>query len=176
MSKLGGIVGLVLMAGAASSPAVPQRPAGPPKPIIQRSGAIIYQAGGKDWVQHWYVVRNWAKFPADMFAAAPDLPPCGLNPNASRTWVDFFDSAGKRLYGFCALTKPADLQCLWFASELGTSPPDKVYVELTDRRTGKKYRSNLAATGLSRPAAAASAAANANAAKHGCPFAAQDKS
>jgi hypothetical protein len=92
------------------------------------------------------------------------------NSNASRSWVDFYDSTGKRLYGFCALKKPVDLRCLWFASEVGTTPPTRVYIELTDRQTGKKYRSNLARTGPSHPTAEASAAANAAAGKAGCPF------
>ena len=81
-----------------------------------------------------------------MFAAAPNLPPCGLNTNSSRTWVDFFDSTGKRLYGFCALSKPADLGKIWFSYEDGTIPPSYVYIELNDRQTNTKYKSNLADT------------------------------
>jgi hypothetical protein len=161
----------MLLIFSAPSSAVPSQTGVPPKPAINLAGAMIYQASGKDWVRHWYIVRNSAKFPADMFAIAPDLPPCGRNSNASRSWVDFYDSTGKRLYGFCALKKAADLRCLWFATELGTNPPGKVYIELTDRRIDKKYRSNLAKTGPSRPTAAASAAANAAAARAGCSFA-----
>ena len=175
MGKLGSIVGMVLIAVGVSSSAAPRRVAGPPKPIIQFAGASVYSAGGKDWVRHRYVVANWSKFAADLFAAAPDLPPCGLNANSSRTWIDFYEASGKRLYGFCALKKLADLKCLWFASEFGATPPARIYLELTDRRTGKKYRSNLARTGPPRPAAAATAAANAAAAKARCPFAMETK-
>jgi hypothetical protein len=160
----------LLLSCTASSSTVRTKIAGPPKPAIGLVGAAVYQATGKDWVRHHYSVRNWTSFPADMFAVASDLPPCGRNPNASRTWVDFYDSAGRRLYGFCALKKPADLQCLWFATELGTAPPAKIYIELTDRRTGKKYRSNLAVTGPARPTAARSAAGMTAAAKLDCPF------
>jgi hypothetical protein len=83
-----------------------------------------------------------------MFAAAPSLPPCGLNTNASRTWVDFFDVTGRRIYGFCALSKPDDLGKIWIAYEQGTIPPSYVYIELNDRQTNTKYKSNLADTTL----------------------------
>jgi hypothetical protein len=60
--------------------------------------------------------------------------------------VDFFDSRGKRLYGFCALGKAADLANIWFALEVGEVPPSYVYIELNDRQTSTKYKSNLADT------------------------------
>jgi hypothetical protein len=120
----------------------------PPKPILYMIGSEPYTAGGKNWIRVRYEVANKSEYPADMFAAAPALPPCGLNTNASRTWVDFFDQNGKRLYGFCALSKPADLGKIWFAYEEGTIPPSYVYIELNDRQTNTKYKSNLADTTL----------------------------
>jgi hypothetical protein len=120
----------------------------PPKPILYLTGTEAYTAGGKNWIRLRYDVLNKADYPADMFAAAPKLPPCGLNTNASRTWVDFFDAAGHRIYGFCALSKPADLGKIWFAYEEGTIPPSYVYIELNDRQTNTKYKSNLADTVL----------------------------
>jgi hypothetical protein len=120
----------------------------PPKPILYLIGMEAYTAGGKNWIRLRYDVLNKADYPADMFAAAPNLPPCGLNTNASRTWVDFFDAAGHRIYGFCALSKPADLGKIWFAYEEGTIPPSYVYIELNDRQTNTKYKSNLADTTL----------------------------
>jgi hypothetical protein len=91
-------------------------------------------------------VFNKQLYPAAMFAAAPSLPPCGLNASASRSWVDFFDQAGKRLYGFCALGDPAQLGQIWFALEEGAVPPSWVYIEINDRQTNNRYRSNLADT------------------------------
>jgi hypothetical protein len=120
----------------------------PPKPVLYLMATEAYTAGGKNWIRLRYDVLNKTDYPADMFAAAPSLPPCGLNTNASRTWVDFFDSAGHRLYGFCALGKPADLGKIWFAYEEGTIPPSYVYIELNDRKTNTKYKSNLADTTL----------------------------
>jgi hypothetical protein len=120
----------------------------PPKPVLYLLRTEYYSTGGKNWVRYRYDVLNKMEYPADMFAAAPSLPPCGSNTNSSRTWVDFFDSTGKRLYGFCALGKPEDLGKIWFALEEGVVPPSYVYIELNDRQTNTKYKSNLAETTL----------------------------
>jgi hypothetical protein len=120
--------------------------AAPPNPILYITGLEYYSAGGKNWVRHKYDVFNKDQYPAAMFAAAPALPPCGTNTNSSRSWVDFYDSRGKRLYGFCALGSPNDLGSIWFATEEGTVPPSYVYIEITDRQTNTKYKSNLADT------------------------------
>lgn len=122
-----------------------------PRPIIEFAGAGTYEAHGKTWVRHRYTVRNWTKYPAELFVVAPKLPPCGKNPNASRSWVEVYDSTDKRLYGFCAILDPQKLQCLWFATELGSPPPRKIYIEVVDRAANKKYRSNLAKTGPANP-------------------------
>lgn len=125
---------------------MPQPP--PPNPILYFVSQAPYTANGKNWIRYTYDVLNKDEYPAQMFAAAPALPPCGLNTKASRTWVDFFDQRGKRLYGFCALGKPADLGGIWFALEEGEIPPSYVYIELNDRQTNTKYKSNLADTTL----------------------------
>lgn len=122
--------------------------AAPPNPILYLTGLEYYSAGGKNWVRHRYDVFNKDQYPAAMFAPAPGLPPCGTNTNSSRSWVDFFDSRGKRLYGFCALGSPANLGKIWFATEEGTVPPSYVYIEIHDRQTNTKYKSNLADTTL----------------------------
>jgi hypothetical protein len=120
----------------------------PPKPVLYLIGTEAYSTGGKNYIRLRYDVLNKADYPADMFASAPGLPPCGLNTNASRTWVDFFDATGRRIYGFCALSKPDDLGKIWIAYEEGTIPPSYVYIELNDRQTNTKYKSNLADTTL----------------------------
>jgi hypothetical protein len=120
----------------------------PPKPILYLMGSEPFSSGGKNYIRLYYDVLNKAEYPAEMFAAAPGLPPCGLNTNSSRTWVDFFDAGGKRIYGFCALGKPENLGKIWIAYEEGTVPPSYVYIELNDRQTNTKYKSNLADTTL----------------------------
>jgi len=119
-----------------------------PNPVLYLTGTESYQVSGKSFIRYKYDIFNKTDYPADMFAAAPNLPPCGANTKSSRTWVDFFDSRGKRLYGFCALGKPADLGAIWFALEEGVVPPSYVYIEMNDRQTNTKYKSNLAETSL----------------------------
>jgi len=119
-----------------------------PNPILYLTGTEYYSTGGKDWIRYKYDVLNKDSYPLELFAAAPALPPCGANTRSSRTWVDFFDSRGKRLYGFCALGKPENLGSIWFALEDGVIPPSYVYIEMNDRQTNTKYKSNLADTSL----------------------------
>jgi len=117
-----------------------------PNPILYLTSTEYYSTGGKNFIRYRYDVLNKDAYPDAMFASAPALPPCGANTKASRTWVDFFDSRGKRLYGFCALGKAADLASIWFALEDSEVPPSYVYIELNDRQTNTKYKSNLADT------------------------------
>jgi hypothetical protein len=133
------IIALVGTQRVASAPILPN-------PVLYLMVTEPYQTGGKNFIRYEYDVLNKLDYPADFFAASPALPPCGKNTNASRTWVDFFDQRGKRLYGFCALSKPADLNGIWFALEEGVVPPSYVYIEFTDRLTNTKYKSNLAET------------------------------
>jgi len=132
-----------------SAPPIPNSmPAALPNPILYMSHIELYQANGKHFIRYKYDVLNKTEYPAAMFAAAPALPPCGNNTKASRTWVDIYNQSGKRLYGFCALSKPADLNGIWFALEEGVIPPSYIYIEMTDRQTNTKYKSNLADTVL----------------------------
>ena len=133
---------LVLLTPGIASTAPPVLP----NPVLYLMGTEPFSQGGKQYIRYYYDVLNKDSYPADLFAAAPALPPCGANTKSSRTWVDIFDQRGKRLYGFCALAKPADLKKIWFALEDGVVPPSYVYIEMTDRQTNTKYKSNLADT------------------------------
>jgi len=117
-----------------------------PNPIVYFMGFESFPQNGKTFIRYHYDVFNKDQFPAEMFAAAPNLPPCGANTKSSRTWIDIFDATGKRLNGFCALGNPADLNQLWFALEDNVVPPSYIYIEMTDRQTNTKYKSNLADT------------------------------
>ncbi len=127
--------------GVASAPPLPN-------PVLYLMGTEPYQTGGKNFIRYKYDVDNKASYPAALFAAAPALPPCGANANSSRTWVDIFDSRGKRLYGFCAFKSPGDLNQIWFGLEEGVVPPSYIYIEMKDRQTNTIYKSNLAETTL----------------------------
>ncbi|HEY5713518.1 MAG TPA: hypothetical protein VIT38_16600 [Allosphingosinicella sp.] len=132
----------LMMAGLGAAPAA----AVEPNPILYLSSVEPYTAGGQSFIRYRYGVLNSGSYPAAMFAAAPQLPPCGANANSSRSWVDFFDSRGRRLYGFCALGNPNDLNQIWFGLPEGQIPPSYIYIEINDRQTNTKYRSNLADT------------------------------
>ena len=107
-------------------------------------GPEYFEAGGKEWTRYRYTVTNLAEYPNELFAASPDLPACGLNTKAARTWVFVFDKKGKQLNEFCAFGNHDDLSKIWFALERDVIPPSYVNVVLTDRKTSTKYTSNLA--------------------------------
>ncbi len=144
------LVLLMLASGGTShaTAVIPKASVVNPNPVLYLTETETYSTGGKNWIRYKYDVLNKADYPVDLFAPAPALPPCGKNTKSSRTWVDFFDSRGKRLYGFCALGRPADLGSIWFALEDDVIPPSYVYIEMNDRQTNTKYKSNLADTTL----------------------------
>jgi len=119
-----------------------------PNPVLYFTGMEHLTISGKNFVRYHFDVDNKGSYPTDLFAPSPNLPPCGTNTKASRTWVDLYEQSGKRLYGFCALGKPADLSGIWFALPEDVVPPSWIYIELNDRQTNTKYKSNLADTTL----------------------------
>ena len=119
-----------------------------PNPILVFTGPEFFETGGKSFIRYRYMIFNASAYPKELFAAAPNLPPCGANTKASRTWVDIYEQNGKKLFAFCALGSPDDLDSIWFALEEGKVPPSWIYVEFIDRQTNTKYKSNLADTTL----------------------------
>jgi hypothetical protein len=91
-------------------------------------------------------VVNWSAFPDALFAPSPDLPPCGLNPDAPRTWVNVYSWDGTYIYRFCGLPSAESLNSIWFAVPKGEPPPECVYITLEDRRCERIYTSNCAPT------------------------------
>ena len=130
-----------------TAPPAPPRPA-LPNPVLFFVGQENVTTEGKQLIRYNYAVFNSNDYPNELFAASPELPPCGKNTKASRTWVDIYDQSGKRLNGFCALGKASDLNKIWFALDQSVIPPSWIYIELTDRKTNTKYKSNLAETAL----------------------------
>jgi hypothetical protein len=138
---------LALAYSAAGTPSHARR-APLPNPVLYLQYIETFQSGGKDFIRYRFGVENFAAYPDSMFAAAPELPPCGQNAKSSRTWVDVFAQDGKRLNGFCAFGKASDLNSIWFALEADAVPPSWVYIELNDRAANTKLKSNLADTSL----------------------------
>jgi hypothetical protein len=118
-----------------------------PNPVIYLMKVEPVTIRGQNFLRYFYDVFNKDQYPAAMFAAAPSLPPCGNNTNASRAWVDIFaNGSNRRLNSFCALGSPTNLSGIWFALPEGEIPPSYIYIEINDRQTSTKYRSNLADT------------------------------
>ncbi len=127
--------------GSANAPVLPN-------PVLYFLGQEFLTINGKQVTRYNFDVLNKSDYPDDLFAPSPNLPPCGKNTKAARTWVDFYDQSGKRLNGFCALGKSADLNGIWFSLDTGVIPPSWVYIEMNDRKTNTKYKSNLSDTTL----------------------------
>ncbi len=94
---------------------------------------------GSTKLRYWLSIDNAASFPADLFAAAPELPACGLNTNASRSWINIYDATGGAyLYGYCAMSSmPLEV---WLAADPGTVA--QVYLTLEDRECAISHVSN----------------------------------
>ena len=133
------LIFVVATHGSAAAPVLPN-------PVLYFLGAEYVEVNGKQITRYRFDVLNKDQYPDDMFAQSPALPPCGANTKAARTWVDLYDQSGKRLNGFCALGKSADLNGIWFALDTDIIPPSYIYIELNDRKTNTKYKSNLADT------------------------------
>ncbi|RIJ50105.1 T9SS C-terminal target domain-containing protein [Maribellus luteus] len=116
---------------------------GLPDPILEYEGSEPYvTAGGDNAIMYKLDVSNWNVYPQALFLQAPYLPPCGLNTNSSRTWVDIFDASNdQKLYGFCALNSPEGLNSIWFGLPELTEPPMEVYITIWDRYCDIVYTS-----------------------------------
>jgi hypothetical protein len=87
-------------------------------------------------------INNWDVFSDNLFAAAPDLPPCGSNKNSARTWLTIYDFQTKKQFnGNCAFTKSEDMKTFKF-NIIRKDIPKCVYITLTDRKNNKVYQSN----------------------------------
>ena len=114
-----------------------------PAPELEFTGTENYTVQGNPFTRYKLSITNRAAYPDSLFRPSPDLPPCGQNTNASRTWIDIHNGVNnQRIYGFCDLDSADDLDKLWFGIPQGDSPPSRVYVVLRDRRCGAVYRSD----------------------------------
>jgi hypothetical protein len=136
----------ILIISTGTETGATQRPL--PNPVLFLTSTESFTQGGKQFIRYRFDVENKSAYPAELFAAAPTLPPCGQNTKAARTWVTVYNQSGKQLQAFCAFGKPADLSLIWFAVEEGVVPPSWVYIEMHDRQTDTKYKSNLADTAM----------------------------
>jgi hypothetical protein len=111
-----------------------------PSPVLAFERIEEYWISGVKHLAYHLDVLNWSAFPNELFDPSPELPPCGINTNSARTWVDIYDNNHVKLYGFCALTSSANLNNIWFGKQI---PPDSVYIVIKDRRCNIEYTSNM---------------------------------
>ena len=117
--------------------------AGLPAPQLEFVGKEKYSSGERTGTRFKLRVVNRGSYPDSLWQPSPDLPACGKNKSAARTWIEIFSSPGsKRLAGFCALRSSEDLGQLWFPEPSGEVAPTCVYLAMTDRETRKRYNSN----------------------------------
>lgn len=153
MRALPVVFALVVLGGCASSDAAPDPTAATVDAELKPDAAGCYRKLPAPQIAATYAysrlgyddyaiqVTNWSRFPDALFVAAPDLPPCGLNRQASRSWVEMYRPNGERLYCYCALTGGAhDLSSgMYYMVPAGSS--GDVYLEIWDRRCNLRYRS-----------------------------------
>lgn len=114
-----------------------------PAPVLEFTGTESHTVQGNLFTRYKLSITNWNVYPNSLFRPSPDLPPCGANTNASRTWVDIFNGDNdQRIDGFCYFDSADDLAGLWFSLPEGDQPPNRVYVVVRDRRCGATYTSN----------------------------------
>ena len=106
-------------------------------------GTEQYEVRGREFIRFRLSVENREDFPNNLFENAPMLPPCGLNDNAARTWVNIYNGQNDSyIYGFCALNSLESLARIWFAVPVGETPPSRVYIDMFDRQNNIRYLSN----------------------------------
>ena len=119
-----------------------------PNPILVFDHKYTDSTSDGTFDYYRFTVANWYLYPGAMFVGTNLYGSCGLNTEPSRTWVDFFSGVdNSRIYGFCALGEPYNLNLIWFAVPTGTAPPANVYIKLIDRSTTPytEYPSNTVA-------------------------------
>ena len=134
---------LVILVGLAVSANV-QAQCGPP--LYTPRVAFVGKSVEPGFIRYRFTVTNRASFSNVLFTPSPNLPPCGLNVNSSRTWLDIFNAnGGARIYGYCALTASSEMTSLTFAVPKASPQPKGFFITLTDRLCHVTKKSNVAA-------------------------------
>jgi hypothetical protein len=132
------IVCLFMLFAVASS-ASPQCATPFPNPVIKYLGATDGVSG---YFDIWFGVDNYTKYDNTLFVASPELPACGLNKSASRTWLDIYSDTGVYIYGHCALSQNTQLQKLGFPWKKSTPLPKGFFIRMFDRKCNRVVQSN----------------------------------
>ena len=71
---------LFAIQGVAAAPVLPN-------PVLYLLGQEAFETGGKQFIRYRFDVLNKESYPDELFAASSNLPPCGSNTKAARTWA-----------------------------------------------------------------------------------------
>ena len=97
--------------------------------------------GGTLWHNYGITITNLDVVPDELFAPAPDLAACGLNTNASRTYVKFYDEDDNQLGSYCGILNKDDINILGFRIRQSDPLPKAVRMVLEDRRCETTHES-----------------------------------
>jgi hypothetical protein len=109
-----------------------------PKPDLNYQGATNGVSGYWD---EWIGINNAVSFDNALFAASPNLPACGLNKSASRTWIQVFTDTGTPIQGWCAISSNTQLKKLGFPWKSSAPKPKGIYIRITDRLCNRVVQS-----------------------------------
>lgn len=114
-----------------------------PELIYNGNKEVHRGADGNVYIYYKLSIQNCISFPLELFTLSTDLPPCGLEPKASRTWVDIYNSeTDEYIYGYCGFTKPCDASEIQLPVLFSDTLPVRVYVKFIDRKCELEYVSN----------------------------------
>jgi len=109
-----------------------------PTPSLNYLGAT---PGVTGYIDIWFNVPNYAKYDNSLFVASPELPACGLNKQASRTWLEVYTDTGVPIQSFCAIKQNTQLQKLGFGWKKTNPLPKGFYIRLRDRKCNRVVQS-----------------------------------
>ena len=131
------------VAGCEAAPVAPEP--GLVEPILRFLEMAPLPGSDGEYLFYSLQVENWSDYSDELFMERPDLPPCGLNDSASRTWLEIFDGLGVRRYGYCGIARSVELQGFGFSVLATQEQPIAAFIELWDRELGVRVRSNQVA-------------------------------
>lgn len=122
----------------------PEQPLSLHAPELRYLGRETYGSGVPDALR--LELTNFGEYAYELFAEAPELPPCGQNERAARTWIRLF-ADGTLNYGYCAgVPAPPlpDTRRLAVFRDPSDPMPSVVTVELWDRATDRRVSADIA--------------------------------
>lgn len=125
------------------APAVaPPAPVPLPPPRIEISLMPPFEGSGTRFNRFRVEVENWNEYAPELFQETAQLPPCGRAARpATRLQVSIRDVSGPVRMTACNLSHPAMLRSLIFYLREDEPAPEKIYLLLEDRLTGRQVRS-----------------------------------